>query len=393
MSGAEVRLSHVGVVFRLGPLLLVPVFLVASTFPGRFHVSPIYWMLSCAAALCFAAGSRWPVVASCAISALALPLFAAEAWGLSSLVPYLGAVALADVAGRSDRDMAIAATAVWWATAVLIGNWLDDHTTLWSAANVVTLAAVVGVPVLLGLYLRAQKRLAATYRQQALDAQLRRAVAESAARAQERTAMARELHDLVAHHMAAIVLRIGVAEHVVGSSDPRLVDALDDVHRTAVDALTDVRRLQNALRDPALSEVALIEPAAIWTEIDAAVARTRAAGINMSADIDCGAVQLDAIGRLTLLRVTQEALTNVMKHADVSEPVELIVGVDRGGLTMRVTNACAGSVDSNSDGHGLIGMAERLRIIGGRFQVRRADRSWLIEAWVPARAIAATEAE
>ncbi|TQR85769.1 two-component sensor histidine kinase [Mycobacterium hodleri] len=368
---------------RLAPLLLVPVMLAASTFPGRFHVSAAYWVLAVAAAVTFAAGRWWPVAASLLLSALAVPLFAAEAWGLSGLVPYLGAVAVADVAARSDRNRLVVVVTAAWLAALLLGNWLDAHAALWSATNAVTLVAGVGLPILLGLYLRGQRRLAATLRERVADAESRRLAREVAVRAEERTAMARELHDLVAHHMASIVVRIGVAEHVLEDLDPRVVTVLADVHSTAADALADIRRLQIALRDPILGEIAMIEPEAVWAEVDAAVARARAAGFTVVSRVDRQLVGLDAIARLTLLRVTQEALTNVMKHADPSTPVEVDVERRDDGVSVRVVSGVASGSSTSAEGHGVIGMTERLDRVGGQFEVRRTPRDWVVEAWLP----------
>ncbi|MBJ7337050.1 MAG: two-component sensor histidine kinase [Mycolicibacterium sp.] len=347
--------------------------LAASTFPGEFRVSETYWMLSCSSAVVFVGGARWPVAAALVLSALAVPMFAAEAWGLSGLVPYLGALAVADVAARSDRDRIIATVAACWVTALLLGNWLDDHTTFVSAATAVTIVAGVGLPILLGLYLRGQKRMA----------EFRRASTEFAVRAEERAAMARELHDLVAHHMASIVLRVGVAEHVLDEVDSRVAAVLRDVHGTAADALTDVRRFQDALRDPAATQVAMVDPEAVWTEIDAAVERTRAAGFAVSAQVDRDALGLDAIARLTLLRVTQEALTNVMKHADRTGPVELNIGRREHGVAVRVSSTIGPESRPKVDGHGIAGMTERLSLAGGRLDVRQTPNVWEIDAWLP----------
>ncbi|MCV7423075.1 two-component sensor histidine kinase [Mycobacterium yunnanensis] len=357
--------------------------LVASTFPGRFHVSAAYWALAVAAAVTFVAGRWWPVAASLVLSALAVPLFAAEAWGVSGLVPYLGAVAVADVAARSDRNRVVALVAVAWLAALLLGTWLDAYAVLWSATNAVTLVAGVGLPLLLGLYLRGQRRLAATHRERVADAESRRLAREVAVRAEERTAMARELHDLVAHHMASIVVRMGVAEHVLVDVDPRVVSVFADVHETAAVALADIRRLQVALRDPVLGEVAMIEPEAVWVEVDAAVARARAAGFAVASRVDRHLTGLDAIARLTLLRVTQEALTNVMKHADPSSPVAVDVQGRDAGVSVRVVSGVASKTSSSAEGHGIIGMTERLHRVGGFLEVTRGEREWVVEAWLP----------
>ncbi|WP_059018555.1 histidine kinase [Mycobacterium sp. M26] len=312
-------------------------------------------------------------------------MFAAEAWGLSGLIPYLGAVALADAIARSSRVLPVVATTAAWSAAVVIGNALDQHTSFRSAATVVTVAAAVAVPVLAGLYLRAQRRLADLYRQRAEDAEIRRAAAESVVRSQERTAMARELHDVVAHHMASIVLRIAVAQNTIRDADPGMTAVLDDVHGTAAAALADIRRLNEALRDPGLNEVVMVESETLWTELDAAVERAVAAGFGVQADIDRGVGELDVLSRLTLLRVTQEALTNAMKYADAADPVQLTIESRDDGVAVRVINTCAIALPPNATGHGIIGMAERLHLVGGRFDARRLDRRWVLDAWIPLR--------
>ena len=352
---------------RGAPLLLTPVLLAVSTFPGEFRVSAGYWVLGCAAAVVFLFGGRWPFPVSLTLSALAIPMFAAQAWGLSGLVPYLAAVSLAELTARTDRDRVVAAAAAGWLLALVLGVQLDDHAPRWSAADVTTVAAAFGLPLLLGLYLRGQRQV--------------RALAESEVRAQERGAMARELHDLVAHHMASIALRAGVAEHVIGTADPRVAEVLDDVHRTAADALADIRRWQAALRDPALHEVAMVEPEALWSEIEAAVQRTRAAGFTVNAEIDRAITGLDAMARLTVLRVTQEALTNVMKHADPGGPVELSIARHGGGVEIRVDSA---GVDEHQGGLGVIGMSERMQLCGGTFTAGRSEHGWRLRAWLPA---------
>ena len=272
----------------------------------------------------------------------------------------------ADLTARVDSNRVVAVASATWLAALLLGVELDEHAQRWGAADLTTVAAALGLPLLLGLYLRSQRQM--------------RAAAQSQVRAQERTAMARELHDLVAHHMASIVLRTGVAEHVIDGADPRDTEVLGDVHRTATDALADIRRWQSALRDPDLHEVAMVEPEALWTEIDAAVERTRAAGFAVTADIDRDGTGLDAMARLTVLRVIQESLTNVMKHAEPAGPVTLNMTRRDGGIDIRVDNAGG---DESAGGLGIVGMSERLALMGGDFRSGRGERGWEVRAWLP----------
>ncbi|PBJ00799.1 Nitrate/nitrite sensor protein NarX [Rhodococcus erythropolis] len=359
---------------RYAPLVVVPCLLIASTYPGEYRVPVTYWILSMLSALAFVAGRRWPVFASLVISALAVPMFVADAWGLSELVPYLGAVAVVDVTMRAERRETVAVSAAGWCGSVLAGIWFESHEAFFSVTTAVKVLAYVGLPLLLGLYLRSQRELAANNLAQT--------------RAAERSALARELHDLVAHHMASIVLRIGVAQHVLAPQDEAVREVLADVRGTASDALADIRRLLVALRDPSLGEVALVEPDAVDAEIEAAIDRVRAAGFEVQAVFDTqgnvgsGAADLDAIGRLTLLRVVQESLTNVMKHGDKKGLVSVSVRRDDNRVDVRVVNDVEGS--PRNAGHGLVGMQERAELVGGEMTAgTNSDGKWEVHVSIP----------
>ncbi|MBC7301904.1 MAG: two-component sensor histidine kinase [Nocardia sp.] len=357
------------------PLVLIPVLLLASTYPDQYRVPPHYWLLAMAAAVVFLAGSRWPLAVSIVLSGLAVPMLRTDAWGVSGLVPYLGAVALVDVVARTHRWSTVAVATAGWAAAVGLGRVGLHDNSIGRASTLVEAASYVGLPLLLGLYLRGQRDLAQNLRLRAVEAQAR-------TRLDERAALARELHDVVAHHMASIILRISVAGHVVREADPRVVTVLDDVRTTAADALADIRRLLAALRDPALGTVALVDTDAVATEIDAALARVRAAGFTVDGSRDTDLAGLDAISRLTLLRLVQESLTNVMKHADRDVPVRVRVGGRDGGTVLEVVNG--GRETAAPPGHGIVGMRERAELAGGTLRVGAEERAWVVRAWLPA---------
>lgn len=367
------------------PLVLVPLMLLASDFPGEFEVPAWYWLAAMSSAVVFLLGARWPTLVSVALSALAIPMFATEAWGLSGLVPYLGAVALTEAVMRTRRTDAIVLLSGCWAAAVLLGL-AAEHSPFWRPATAVEAVAAVGLPLLLGLYLRSQRDLAATLRARAAEAEARRVDDAARVRAAERTALARELHDLTAHHMASIVLRIGAAQHVLADTDPGIRDVLEDVRTTATGALSDVRRMTVALRDPDLGEVALIDSDAVPAEIEAAVDRLRAAGFTVDSDVDHRIRNLDAIGRLTLLRVVQESLTNVMKHADPAAPVAVRAAPRDGGVSVTVVNRRRAARTAPGGGYGLIGMTERVELADGTLDVDVdvVQGEWRVRVWLPA---------
>ncbi|AYF79213.1 two-component sensor histidine kinase [Nocardia yunnanensis] len=362
------------------PLLGTPVLLAASTFPGEYRVPAVYWLLAVAAGLVFAVGGRHPLVVSLVLSGLAGAMFVIPAWGPSELVPYLGAVALVEAVMRAG-DRAAAAATLAWGCAWVAGHWGGHDPAFWRGATFVAAAAYVGLPLLAGLWLRGQRRLTASLAARASEAQIR-------ARAEERAALARELHDLVAHHMASIVVRVKVADRVLGDTDPRVREVLDDVGDTASGALTDIRRLLAALRDPVLDGVPLLDASVVRAEIDGAVERVRQGGFDVDATIDTHLDGLDAIARLTLLRLVQESLTNVMKHADRRTRVRIVVARTDSGVHLAVTNRSRdthrATSDTHGSGHGLAGMRERVVLVGGRLETAAREHDWVLEAWLPA---------
>lgn len=356
------------------PLVLIPVLLLASTYPGQYRVPAHYWVLAVTAGVVFLAGARWPLAVSIVLSVLAVPMLRTPAWGVSGLVPFLGAVALVDVVARTHRRSVVWVATGCWAAAVVLGRVGLHDTSIGRASTVVEAVAYVGLPLLLGLYLRGQRDLAENLR-------MRAAEAEARTRIDERAAMARELHDVVAHHMASIILRTSVAGRVVREADPRIVAVLDDVRGTAAYALADIRRFLAALRDPALGTVSLVEADAVVTEASAALTRARAAGFTVEADIDTELGTLDAMSRLTLLRLVQESLTNVMKHADRGVPVRLRIGKRDNGIGIEVVSG--GRDTATPPGHGIVGMRERVALAGGTLAVGADGEHWVVRAWLP----------
>ncbi|MEU8233674.1 histidine kinase [Actinoplanes sp. NPDC048967] len=241
---------------------------------------------------------------------------------------------------------------------------------------------VIGVPVLLGLVIRTTRELGVQAR--------RRAESESrAARADERSAIARELHDVVAHHVASMVLRVGVARHVLPDVDPRVTEVFDDVHSTGTAALADLRQLVAVLRDPSRrTDAALtaIEPGALPAALEAAVETARRAGLTIDATIAPEAGTLDVVRGLAVLRLTQEALTNVAKHAGPAAHASLRVEVTDGDVHWSVTDDGGGVVPGlpSGGGHGLTGMRERVEVLGGRLTAGPAAGGWRVETVLPA---------
>ncbi|MEO3807897.1 histidine kinase [Sphaerisporangium sp. B11E5] len=264
------------------------------------------------------------------------------------------------------------------------------------------LGVVIGAPLLLAGYIRMTRRLAVQAEGRA-RAEARRAEAEGdraeaergrresdarAARAAERVTIARELHDLVAHHVASMVLRIGVARHVLPALDPRAAQALDDVHASGTAVLGDLRRLVAVLRDPAVRDgpgLPLVEPDGLVAALEEVAERGRQVGLVVDATLDPSINRLDAVRGLTVLRLGQEGITNVARHAGPSTHVQLSVGAEAdGAVRLELIDDGGGGPAEPGQGYGLIGMRERVELLGGRFQAGPDGAGWRLTAALPA---------
>jgi signal transduction histidine kinase len=205
-------------------------------------------------------------------------------------------------------------------------------------------------------------------------ARLRRDRKEQAWRAvtEERVRIARELHDVVAHHMSVISVHAGLAQYV-GQSDPVTAGtALDTVLRTSGEALQEMRRMLSVLRIDADGVTGAAghetyRPAPGLDRIDELTDRLRAAGVAVEVVVVGTARPLGAGLDLCAYRVVQECLTNVLRHAGpASATVVLCYRPDR--FVAQVSDDGRGTAeppDESRPRHGLIGMRERAAIYGG----------------------------
>jgi signal transduction histidine kinase len=258
-------------------------------------------------------------------------------------------------------------------------------------SGVFGLSVKVGVPLLLGLVIRTTRELGRQAEERAAEEQRRRESESRAARADERSAIARELHDVLAHHVASMVLRVGVARHVLPGLDPRVGEVFDDVHGTGTAALADLRRLVAVLRNPdgVAGDAALtaIEPSALPAALGVAVDRARQAGVTVEADIDPAVGSLDAVRGLAVLRLTQEALTNVARHAGTSALARLSISVVDGAVRWEVSDNGRGRVLAavpTGGGHGITGMRERVEVLGGQLETGPTGTGWRVRTILPA---------
>lgn len=217
----------------------------------------------------------------------------------------------------------------------------------------------------------------------------RRREAVAAVRRSERLELARELHDLVAHHITGIVVQAQAARVVAEQKPDAVAPALDAIAGAGVDALTSMRRLVSVLR---AEDEAARSPGSTLRDMRLLVERFSAGGptvaFDIGAGIDDGTLPPEVL--TTLHRVLQESLTNVRRHAPDAGWVEADlrpIGVPPGTVVLRVRNygsASDGRFSRLGGGFGLVGMAERVEALGGRLTAGPTpEGAWEVVAECP----------
>ncbi|MFC9128725.1 sensor histidine kinase [Streptomyces sp. NPDC057099] len=193
---------------------------------------------------------------------------------------------------------------------------------------------------------------------------------------EERSRIARELHDVVAHHMSVISIQAQVAPHLVENPPDELKENLAGIRQNALEALTELRRVLGVLRSehPGPGEAPLgpggvtadHAPQPTLDRLDALVENTRAAGREVTTEINGERRPLPPGVELSAYRIVQEALSNVLRHAPgASAKVRLTYQSD--GLEVEIVNSrpTGPASPSTGAGHGLLGMRERVAMLGG----------------------------
>jgi signal transduction histidine kinase len=298
-------------------------------------------------------------------------------------------IALYTVARRQSRRDALACAGVLELTVVTLllllagGGWWHD---------LIFLSGLIAAALGLGLYTGTRRAYLAELRDRADRLERERDQQAALAVAAERTRIAREMHDIVAHHLTVMITLSEAAIAASASSPERANDVMRSVADTGRRALADTRRLLGVLRqrpsqdpgqgltqDPGGS----LQPVPDLTQLDTLIEQVRSAGLDTTLEIHGQAPDVPAGVQLTVYRLVQEALTNTLKHGGPGArasvrlrylPGELLVDIDDDG-------AGATAAETAGIGSGLLGMRERVHAYGG--DVRAGPRppgGWQVSA-------------
>ena len=313
----------------------------------------------------------WPVATLAATTGIVL---AGVALGVPSVgsefAPLAAAYAVGAYAPVSRHvAAAVAAVALGLAgTAPAVGTGAGGPGPL---ERMLSAAAVFGLALLLGRVVRGRRDLAEQRTLQAVRA--------------ERTRIARELHDVVAHHVGAMVIQAGAARRVLDQRPDRAREALEDIERAGREALEAMPALLGALREEGEAEAR--EPAVSLDRLDELVQRMRGLGLTVHVAVEGERRPLPPGVDLSAYRVVQEALTNAAKHAGPAR-VDVRVRHEADAVTVVVEDDGRGPADGfDGRGHGLLGMRERAALLGGALDAgARPGGGFRVEARFPLRA-------
>ncbi|HEX6356691.1 sensor histidine kinase [Actinophytocola sp.] len=348
----DVAVAAAAIVFDLGGIRRVPV------------PEPLYVAAACVAGLALLARRRFPFTVLIVVSVCLL--------AGTTLVPSM--VALYSVAARRGQSLATGVSAV---VVALNGLFLQFSGSFDAVSLVGAFSVLVVAPVLGGLWMYQRLALLEALRDRAEEAERNRTLLADQAVLAERRRIAREMHDVVAHHVTAITLQAGAL--TLKPPDERTAKIGENIRSSSAIALNELRGILGVLRDGS-SEDSRLSGVGIPVAIRKLVGES-AAPVNLSLPDPWPDVPGD-IGR-AVYRIVQESLTNAQKHAPQTT-IDAAVTATGSTLTVTVTNGLATHHSGvPGSGYGLVGMRERVELAGGQFRAGQRDGRFEVFAGFP----------
>jgi signal transduction histidine kinase len=315
-----------------------------------------------------------------AIATLVLPVFACRRFPFAGPAVYWLLAAGISVVEPLLIPYADALFPIGMADAFLLGNLRDVRRAALGLAVVVGASAIVSsipghpasqpvvVPLefaiswVAGFAVRGRAVQAEAAESRATQAERERDTAARIAMAEERTRIARELHDIVAHAVSVMVLQVGAVRHELPAALSQDREALKGVEQVGRDALAEMRHLLDAMRED--GERAELGPQPGLDRLGALLQDVGRAGLPARLHVDGDPLDLPRGIDISAYRIVQEGLTNVLKHAHATQ-AEVALEYAPDQLRIEVSDNGHGTERNDSRGHGLIGIHERVKLYGG----------------------------
>jgi signal transduction histidine kinase len=305
---------------------------------------------------------RWPVlVLAVTTTAVVITMVTVEARAAFVGGVIIAAYTVATRTGRATAWIAGMASALAFGVAAAASSdepWYDPGNlifVLW-----------VGMAVAGGDAVRSRRAYVAVLEERARRAEQSREEEARRRVAEERLRIARELHDVVAHHIAMVNVQAGVAGHVLRDRPDQAEEALAHVRRASRSILDELGAMLSVLRQSGESD-SPTEPAPSLDHLDALIDSFTAAGLAVDWTLSGRPRLLPAAVDLAAYRIVQESLTNVHKHGG-GAAARVTVSYAADGLTVVVRDDGTGTAGPNGTGHGILGMRERAAAAGGELR-------------------------
>jgi signal transduction histidine kinase len=290
------------------------------------------------------------------------------------------AVAIYSVALHGDRLRTLATAGCVVAVTAVVMAVFSDHGVF--SSDALGRLGILLMALVLGDAVRSRRAVVEAAAEREADLERRRREEADRRLADERLRIAQEVHDVVAHAMVAINVQAGVAAHVLHKRPGQAETALTEIKRVSGAALDDLRATLGLLRDENTS--APIHPTRVLAEVPDLAAPLRAAGVQVDVDVRGPEERVPSAVGAAAYRIVQEALTNVLRHADASSAaVSVAIGARSVEIDVR-NDGPATAPAVNGAGTGLRGMAERAEALGGRVEAGRLpEGGWQVHAVLP----------
>jgi signal transduction histidine kinase len=355
---------HAGDLLVAALAIAAVVEIVVSNIPGS---KGAFAALSLAWTLVLLLRHRFPLTAPVLTSTLvaAASFFIAdEMRGTATGVVLLIATSWFLGIGNERRRSILGLAAVYAGVQVTTAHFSDV-----GVGDVVFTSLLVGAPWAAAQAVRARFVQAAQLRARTARLEAEREAVTQAAIAEERSRIARELHDVVAHSISVMTIQAGAARLLVDGDPDRAEEALGRVEETGRETLGEMRRLLGVLRrDMAASDG--LEPRASLDHVESLLSHYREAGLEIAFELDGTPRTLPPGVDLAAYRVVQEALTNTLKHAGPGQ-VAVRIAYAPAEVALEISNEARDTASANvsangsGGGHGIVGMRERTAIYGG----------------------------
>ncbi|MER7245969.1 histidine kinase [Kribbella sp. NPDC000426] len=281
------------------------------------------------------------------------------------------------------RDLALAILGLASYAAYVLNTWGGGKGSIW--VPIFTGPFLVGTWIAIGAYVGARRDLMASLRDRAERAEAERELRSEQARLGERSRIAQEMHDVLAHKVSLIALHAGGLEVNPAVGPDKVEGSAKLIRETARQAMEDLREVLGVLRSDVSVAGADLAPVPQAADLERLIEASRNAGVTVGYDVALPDDVPDSVGR-TVYRLVQESLTNVHKHARGAATEVWVHGARGEGVTVRVTNVrpvAAGSLLPGA-GAGLVGLRERVQLVGGRLTTGPTlEGGWRVEAWLP----------